>query len=304
MTITAFPAKDDIIGAAVAGLTLFLVVLAGAFAAKSTFVGGNAARSVSVEVPETIVVGPREITYRPAGEYFRGGYEVDGPMQAVSIARPLTIMKYQVTHADYARCVEDGACQRAEPEFPATGGADIPATGISFQDAQAYAVWLSRETGESWRLPTDEEYAFAAGSRFPDDTLGATGNPADRWLASYRRDAERSANRDPVPKPRGHFGENEFGFADFGGNVWEWTSTCRRRIDLDQGRTETDGPRSCGIYMAAGQHRAAMVFFVRNPKGGGCAVGMPPDNLGFRLVREPGWYTRMLFAARERGLPL
>lgn len=302
--MTALSVKDDITRALLAGVSLFLVVLAGAYAVKTTLVSGDAAGGVLVEAPETVVIAPREITYRAPGEYFRGGYEVDGPMRTVSVTRPLTIMKHQVSHADYERCVAVGVCPRAEPEFAVTGGADVPATGISFQDTQAYAAWLSRQTGETWRLPTDQEFALAAGSRFPDDALGATRNPADRWLASYRRDAARSANRDAVPKPAGHFGENEFGLADFGGNVWEWTSTCRQRVDLDRGETETDGPGSCGIYMAAGQHRAAMVFFVRNPKGGGCAVGAPPDNLGFRLVKEPGWSARLLMAARERGLPL
>jgi hypothetical protein len=36
-----------------------------------------------------------------------------------------------------------------------------------------------------------------------------------------------------------------------------------------------------------------MTFFVRNPKSGGCSVGTPPDNLGFRLVREQGWRDRL-----------
>lgn len=42
---------------------------------------------------------------------------------------------------------------------------------------------------------------------------------------------ERS-KRDPQPRPHGSFGENEFGFADFGGDIWEWTSTCHRRVHL------------------------------------------------------------------------
>ena len=39
-----------------------------------------------------------------------------------------------------------------------------------------------------------------------------------------------------------------------------------------------------------GQHRAPMSSFVRDAKSGGCSVGTPPDNLGFRLVRRPAWY--------------
>ena len=48
-----------------------------------------------------------------------------------------------------------------------------------------------------------------------------------------------------------------------------------------------------GVYVVEGQHRAPMSFFMRNPKAGGCSVATPPDNLGFRLVREPGWRDRL-----------
>ena len=37
-----------------------------------------------------------------------------------------------------------------------------------------------------------------------------------------------------------------------------------------------------------------MSTFVRDARGGGCTIGAPPDNLGFRLVRERGWWTALL----------
>lgn len=282
-----------------AGLT------AGMFAIKTGFVGGSP-DAVIVSPPQTIVVAPRTFSYRAPGEYTRGGYPVDAPMLTVSVERPLAIMKHQVSKGEYARCVADGACPAPEPEYATPGRDDVPATGVSFDDARAYAAWLSRETGERWRLPTDQELAFAAGSRFPDDALGGAGagtsNPADRWIESYRRETARGVARDAVPKPLGQFGENELGLSDFGGNVWEWTSTCFHRINLDRGEPNVGDTSSCGIQMVAGQHRAAMVFFVRNPKGGGCAVGAPPDNLGFRLVQDTQWYEPLLSVLRTTGL--
>ncbi|ANL61916.1 formylglycine-generating sulfatase domain-containing protein (plasmid) [Rhizobium phaseoli] len=81
---------------------------------------------------------------------------------------------------------------------------------------------------------------------------------------------------------------------DFAGNVWEWTSTCNKRVELgkNDGIDDPD-PGSCGIMIAAGKHRAPMSSFVRIPKGGGCSVGSPPDNLGFRLVRTRGLLERL-----------
>ena len=102
-----------------------------------------------------------------------------------------------------------------------------PAVKVSWEDATAYAAWLSRETGAAYRLPTDEEWMAAAGSRMPENAViaGSAKNPAARWLAEY----EAEANRDPAefePKPPGTFGVNEYGVADLAGNVWEWTDSC------------------------------------------------------------------------------
>lgn len=92
--------------------------------------------------------------------------------------------------------------------------------------------------------------------------------------------------RDPEPKPQGHFGANSNGLHDVGGNVWEWTTTCYRRVALDKnGRVDTRTD-NCGVRVVAGKHRGYMSFFIRDGKSGGCAAGLPPDNLGIRLVRE------------------
>lgn len=299
--------KIDAQLASLATLSLLFALL-GASGVLAIRAGLNARlpEPLTVAEPQTVVVAPRSFSYRAGGDYYKNGYAVDGPMRAVSMSRPLTVMKYQVSNADYGRCVAAGACARAEPGYvPAR--ADLPVTGVSYDDAQAYAAWFSRETGEVWKLPTDEELAFAAGSRFPDDALGVdttnSSNPADRWLANYEREAEFKTSRDPVPKPLGYFGENEFGVADLSGNVWEWTSTCSRRIDLESSSGAANDTAPCGIYHSIGKHRAPMVFFVRNPKGGGCAVGTPPDNLGFRLVKDEGWRAQVASLLRRSGLP-
>ena len=285
---------------------ILIGLMAGAVMLKSWLAVSPSAEIALASAPATVVVAPASFSYRAPGEYTRDGYAVDAPMLTVDVTRPLTIMKYQVSKGDYARCVADGACAAPEPEFPMPGEDNVPATGISFEDAKVYAAWLSRTTGESWRLPTDEELAFAAGTRFPDDGLGVntdSASRADRWLEAYRRETARGVGRDPMPKALGYFGENEHGLADFAGNVWEWSTTRYRRIALDRTTADLDDG-ACGIQLVAGQHRAAMVFFVRNPKGGGCAVGTPPDNLGFRLVKDTRWFTPLLTALRTRGFIL
>ena len=215
---------------------LLLAGIAGALVVKTGIVDMAPAGPAPGE-PQTIEIAPRSFEYRDSGEYFRNGFAVGGPMTSVTIRRPLTIMKYQITAADYSRCVADGACPPPEPGFSVADAINTPATGVSYDDAFAYAAWLGARNGAVWTLPSDRDLAFAADSRFPDDALGVdinSTNPADRWLADYRREAARQASRDPVPQPLRRFGENEYGIADFAGNVWEWTTTCNRRVNLDK----------------------------------------------------------------------
>jgi len=158
---------------------------------------------------------------------------------------------------------------------------------VSFEDAEAYARWLSRETGETWRLPTGEEWARAAAERVRREGVigGVENDPSARWLAEYGQNAELRGEADLRHYPQGAFGENSLGVADIGGNVWEWSSSCFVNGELDAEGRITAQSESCGVRSAEGRHRAFIIDFVRDAKRGGCAVGLPPDYLGFRLVR-------------------
>jgi formylglycine-generating enzyme required for sulfatase activity len=68
------------------------------------------------------------------------------------------------------------------------------------------------------------------------------------------------------------------------GNVWEWTDTCYARRALDARGDVTTV--NCGVRVVEGRHRTYMSDFIRDARAGGCAIGTPPSNLGFRLVRD------------------
>lgn len=242
-----------------------------------------------IAAPETVTIAPASFTYQPAGAWLKDGDPIDAPAVSHSLTAPLTITRHLISATDYGQCVADGGCaDNGLKQSLSSDGRPLPATNISYDDATDYARWLSVQTGERWRLPTDAEWSFAAGSRYVferlDDTSDAD-NPAARWLAGYRLSAERRA--DAQPQPLGHFGENEHGLTDIAGNVWEWTETCFVRVRLDAEGAELSAVENCGAHTAAGEHRTSITNFIRDARAGGCAVGVPPDNLGFRLVREP-----------------
>ncbi|QKC99044.1 formylglycine-generating enzyme family protein [Mesorhizobium sp. NZP2298] len=252
-----------------------------------------------VVLTDMVHLAPGSFNHPQLGEFLKDDHSAPAPVLQETIDAPLEIMRFQVTASDYDRCVLDRACKPADSRL----AGNVPATGVSFIDAQAYANWLSEKTGEAWRLPTDAEWAYAAGERFRADIdiEGGDGDPADparRWLRQYRNEAALGRKPDPEPRPLGAFGANSKGVADIAGNVWEWTATCYAHATMSgDGVRIASSITNCGVHVVEGFHRTYMSNFIRDGKSGGCAVGTPPDNLGFRLVHDPAGF---LQAARQR----
>jgi formylglycine-generating enzyme required for sulfatase activity len=246
-------------------------------------------------VPDLVEITGGALQYRASGEFTRAGRPVAAPLTRVDLPAPFAIMRRQVSAAEYARCVEAGACKP-----PAGAGAipDRPVVGVSWRDAEAYAAWLTRTTGERWRLPTDAEWAHAAGSRFNDDgDVVDADDPSRRTLARYAREAAlKDDAQERGVAPFGSFGMNEHGIADLAGNVWEWTASCYVRTALDDAGAAITATTNCGVRIAEGRHRAYVTDFVRDARAGGCAAGVPPTHLGFRLVREKATWRTWLAA--------
>lgn len=235
--------------------------------------------------PETVHLAAALQDYRPAGEFRQGTRVIDAP-PLQQTASALDIMKHHVTEADYALCVAEDAC----PGLPSKGRQDFAQTGVNFTDATAYASWFSARTGQKWRLPTDAEWLRAAAERGSEDGLSAEANgtdPSRRWIAAYLREVELRGEADLEAHPIGHFGVNTAGVADMAGNIWEWTETCFQNGTLSpDGATILTQSDYCGVRAVQGKHRAFVIDFIRDARSGGCAAGVPPDYLGFRLVRD------------------
>lgn len=190
------------------------------------------------------------------------------------------IMRRQVSQTEYAACVSAGACLMLEGV--AAVAEDLPVVGISWQDATAYAAWLSERSGAHYRLPRYGEWLLAAGSAYVEEQpiVDVPGNPAQRWLAEY----DREAGREPLSaqlKPFAEQSRSSTGLLGAAENIWEWTDSC-----FGQPAGAFPEFSFCGVRLAAGRHPSALSDFVRDPISGACSVGVPPTHLGLRLVRE------------------
>jgi len=279
------------------------VVVAAPFATSTVVPGGRGQPAAAgISLPELVELAPGTFRHRAAGDYTRNGAPAAAPMVEVRIAQPLRVMQRQVSGGDYRRCADAGACRAIDDD-----AADRPAVQVSWHDAAAYADWLSRETGMRFRLPSDEEWAYAAAERFSDDAPAQYERPSDpgsRALARYASETSRSGGLDGAPRPFGAFGANAHGLLDMAGNVWEWTSSCFRRSALDAGGRPSGATTvNCGVRVVEGAHRTYVTDFIRDARAGGCAAGTPPSNLGFRLVSDDeastlAWRMRRLVGLR------
>jgi formylglycine-generating enzyme required for sulfatase activity len=238
-------------------------------------------------LPDLVQLAPGSFQYRAAGDFTRGGSPAAAPLFA-AITSTLAIMRHQVTVGEYRRCADAGACRRAD----AISADDVPMVKVSWWDATDYAAWLSASTGVSFRMPSDEEWVYAAGSRFTDSEGPAevdSRDPGRRALDRYERETAVKDEITPEPRPIGHFGANEHGLLDIAGNVWEWTNSCFVRGILDADGKPSTTSVDCGVRVVEGRHRTYMTDFIRDARAGGCTAGLPPRNLGFRLVIDDDW---------------
>ena len=192
-----------------------------------------------VDAPPMVVVPAGSFAMGPApGAARLRGNEL-APHQ-VSFDRPLAVSKYPITVGEYATFVaktghptgascwtfeagdghiRDGRSWR-DPGIAQTP--DDPVLCVSYDDVQAYAIWLSGVTGHAYRVPSEAEYEYA--NRAGASTAYWWGEDPGGGHADC--DGCGSAWDNKTTSPVGSFPANRFGLHDTVGDTWAWTSDC------------------------------------------------------------------------------
>jgi formylglycine-generating enzyme required for sulfatase activity len=207
----------------------------------------------------------------PVGEFMmgspgneRGRRDHEGPQHRVRMQRAFALARTEVTVAEFRRFVRAtrhvtdaerlGTSSIYDEKSGRIGDApgvdwrrgfsggeardDDPVLHVSFDDASAYARWLSERTGRPYRLPSEAEFEYALRAGTTTRYWWGNGNPL-RVVGNYTGDGDRSRNgrgwtrafprySDGYfgPAPVATFAANAFGVHDMNGNVSEWVEDC------------------------------------------------------------------------------
>ncbi len=246
-------------------------------------------------------LGPEMITLTPdrfwLGDIQGIGRTNERPLVAIDLASAFAISRHEVTFDQYDRYCQ--ATRQTCPNDQDWGRGNRPVINVSYREAKAYTVWLTQQTGQTYRLPTEAEWEFAA--RAGQTTSYSFGNDSNA-LCQYANGADAAAQTrvdlDAVmtcddhyafTAPVGSYRGNGWGIHDLHGNVWEWV--------LD-GYSET----AYSLYASKGYQPLSTVYDRYVIRGGSWSDppsalraaarnGVPPNyrasNLGFRVARSP-----------------
>lgn len=278
------------------------------------------------DCPEMMVI--------PAGRFLLGSaadaVEVDAklgeaPPLPVVIARPYAMGRHEITVAEYrafslaTHRVVGGDCRVPNaggwtrmndrhwenPGFAEPQLADEPVVCVSWDDARAYADWLSKLTGHRYRLPSETEWEYAArGGTTTARYFGDRDSDEHAVLSvacEYANVYDTSATRElafAVPNARcndgythtapvGSFKPNAFDLFDMIGNAREWLQDCYTASyvgrPMDARPWEWGG---CELRGVRGGSWASRPSASRSAARDYESQGLRQADLGFRLVRE------------------
>ncbi|WP_188310261.1 formylglycine-generating enzyme family protein [Arenimonas fontis] len=275
--------------------------------------------------------GP-EMVVLPHGRFRMGSNQdephhqpAEAPAHTIRFARGFAIGRNEVTVAEFRRFVEASGYRSTATRrgrslvYDERGGVmaeregvdwrhdytgrpaapELPVVHVSFEDAEAYAAWLSAQTGQRYRLPTEAEFEYALRAGSTDPWPWGTGAPA-RTVGNLTGDGDQSgigrrwanaitgySDGHWGPAPVRSYPAEPYGTYDLIGNVSEWVLDCwhdsYRRAPGDGSAWVNPG---CEDRVVRGASWASTLERARSAARQAAPAASTNPRVGFRVVRE------------------
>lgn len=274
-----------------------LLIVAGLIAVAATYLTFGEVRERFRRVPAfrdcpdcpEMVLIPRD-RFTMGSPESEPGRQKDETRQAVLIPRGFAAGRYAVTFREWGACVADGSCGGYTPSDEGWGRNDRPVIDVSWNDAKAYAAWLSKKTGKSYRLlsESEREYVTRAGAYTPFWWGAGISTDDANYDGSrtYGGGGKKGENRQKTV-PVNSFEPNPFGLSQVHGNVWEWTADCwndnHDSAPGDGSALETGG---CSARVLKGGAWNSDPAELRSASRLGAAPDARTSSYGFRVARD------------------
>jgi formylglycine-generating enzyme required for sulfatase activity len=234
-------------------------------------------RPATVSVPEQSVTNSlgMEFVLIPAGEFQMGsteGDEDERPVHTVRIGRPFYLGKYEVTQAQWEAVMGNNPSRF-------TGDPNRPVENGSWEEVQEFIRKLNaRESGTTYRLPTEAEWEYAA--RAGSTTAYSFESDSSR-LGEYAWYADNSSS---TTHPVGQRKPNAWGLYDVHGNVREWVQDWYGKYPAET-VTDPQGPSSGSDRVLRGGGWNSVARRCRSAYRRSAKPVDTGGDLGFRLLR-------------------
>lgn len=242
---------------------------------QDTLKSGSLGPKLAVIPTGTGVVGGKELT----------PFKNNSPEHKVISTQEYAMGIAEVTFREY-----DAFCRSTFIDCPDSNGwgrGDQPVINVSWLDAVAYTEWLSEQTNQVYRLPSEAEWEYAARGGtstnywWGDEYIQGIDH-CDRDLGDCPKGTELSE-----PGPAGRFKANPFGLFDVTSNVLEWVLDCYSPNHKDAKNTmESRLDGNCGEKVFKGSSWLSAQPYVHVFIRGGLESNDKGRDLGFRVLRE------------------
>lgn len=226
-----------------------------------------------------------KLVYIPAGEFPRGSSLTDGRSQEQPIrwvyVDDFQISQTEVTVGQYKQFLKESPQVAQPPDWywREWGKTDRYAmTWLNHSEAVLFCEWLSKKTGDRYRLPTEAEWEKAAKGfsqrQYPwGDDYDGTQSGSENMM--YLEVGSKPLDRSP------------FGVLDMAGNVWEWCGDWydARAYTLPQTRNPIGPPQGAArVVRSCGWNYDPDTFRISFRSSYDPRQRTP--HIGFRVVRE------------------